>query len=171
MVCRVTRPADTVVVVEYFHPGLGHYFDTLLDAEVAALDAGRFVGWERSTGAFAAYASAGAAPPDAVPVCRFFSEAYTSHFYTASPDECDDVVRRWSDAWTLETRAAYYIQVPDKTTGACPVGTQPVHRMYSNRPIPNHRYVTDAALRDRMTGAGWRAEGYGPRAVAMCAPA
>jgi hypothetical protein len=90
---------------------------------------------------------------------------------TVPPLECDEVVTRWSDVWTLETHAAYYIQVPDKVTGACPADTQPVYRMYNNRPIPNHRYVTDATLRDRMTGAGWRAEGYGPEAVAMCAPA
>ena len=75
------------------------------------------------------------------------------------------------DTWLLETREAFFIQMPDRTTGACKEGLQPVYRMYSNRPIPNHRYITDRVLRDRMTGAGWRAEGYRPEAVAMCAAA
>ena len=167
----VTRkPAGTPkVIVEYYNAALDHYFDSLDDGEIANLDAGRFTGWKRSIGAFVGYATRADAPPDAVPVCRFFSAKFTSHFYTADPDECDEVIDRYDDdTWLLETREAFFIQMPDRTTGACKEGLQPVYRMYSNRPIPNHRYITDRVLRDRMTGAGWRAEGYGPEAVAMC---
>lgn len=159
------------VLVEYFHAPTGHYFNTLEDAEIAALDTGRFTGWKRSPGAWIAYAKVADAPAGTVPVCRFWSAAYTSHFYTADPAECAIVMAKWSDVWTLETREAFYTYVPDKATGACAAGLQPVYRMYNNRPVPNHRYITDKALRDRMTGTGWRAEGYGPDAVMLCAPA
>ena len=158
------------VVVEYFNAALGHYFNTLDQVEIDALDAAKFVGWKRSIGAFVAYASAQDAPSGAVPVCRFFSPVYTSHFYTADTEECATVESRWPDVWILESRTAFYIHVPDKVTGTCAAGLQPIYRMYNNQPIPNHRYIADKKLRDRMTGAGWRAEGYGPDAVMMCTP-
>lgn len=158
------------VVVEYFNLGLGHFFSTLSQDEIDKLDAGVFSGWAQSTGAYAAYASKADAPPDAVPVCRFWSPQYSSHFYSADPAECDIVAQRWPDVWTLETHDAYYIFVPDKVTGECGSGRQPIYRMYNNLPIPNHRYITDRNLREWMTGAGWLAEGYGPESVMMCAP-
>lgn len=165
-------PGTPSVVVEYFNPINGHYFITIMQTEIDALEAEKFAGWQRSTGAFIAYETAQDAPPGAVPVCRFFSSRFTSHFYTANPDECDSVARNLSDVWMLETREAFYIHVPDKVTGQCPPGFQPIHRMFNNRAAPNHRYIADAALRDRMTGAGWIAEGYGgEKAVMMCTPA
>ncbi len=166
------QPAGTPsVVVEYFNSVYGHYFNTILQAEIDALERGSFAGWTRSTGSFAAWATAADAPPGAVPVCRFFSSQYTSHFYTADPDECNTVIAKWPDVWTLETREAFYIYTPDKVDGACAMGLQPVWRMYNNRPDPNHRYITDRTLRDHMTGAGWLAEGYGPESVMLCVPA
>ncbi len=56
------------------------------------------------------------------------------------------------------------------TAGVCPAGTQPVYRLFNNRPDANHRYTTDRALRDAMVAKGWVAEGDGPDAVAMCVP-
>ena len=165
------RPSgNPAVVVEYFNSAFGHYFNTIDQTEIGALDAGKFVGWKRSPGAFVAYPTAAVAPAGTVAVCRFFSSLFTSHFYTADPDECDTVISRWSDVWKLETREAFYIYAPDKASGTCAAGLQPIYRMYNNLPIPNHRYITDKVLRDRMTGAGWRAEGYGPDAVMMCSP-
>jgi len=160
------------VVVEYFNSDNGHYFNTLLQSEIDALDKGQFAGWTRSTGSFVAWATRQDAPADAVPVCRFFSSRFTSHFYTADAGECDSVVANLSEYWTLETREAFYIQVPDRATGKCAPGLQPVHRMYNNKPAGNHRYITDAKLRDHMTGRGWIAEGFGgAEAVMLCAPA
>ena len=46
----------------------------------------------------------------------------------------------------------------------------PVYRVFSNRPDANHRYMTDAALRDQMVSRGWLAEGDGPDRVVMCGP-
>jgi len=54
--------------------------------------------------------------------------------------------------------------------GACPAGTTPLYRVFSNRADANHRYTADRATRDHMVSLGWIAEGDGPDAVAMCAP-
>lgn len=163
-------PGNPMLVVEYFDAALDHYFNTLYQAEIDALDTGRFPGWTRSIGSFIGWATSQDAPPGALPVCRFFSSLYTSHFYTADADECDAVIAKWPDIWQLESPAAFYIFLPDKATGACAPGMQPVYRLYNDRPDPNHRYVTDSALRDRMRNAGWIPEGYGPDSVIMCTP-
>ena len=170
-IVRVTNPpaGQPQVVVEYFHDTARNYFNTIDQAEIDALDAGTFAGWTREVGSFIAWPSAAAAPEGAVPVCRFFGSKFTSHFYTADPAECDAVVANFPD-WVLETREAFWIFLPDKTTGACPENLMPVWRVY--RPSgPNHRYVTDRNVRDTMVLlAGWIAEGYGPDAVIMCTP-
>ena len=164
-------PGNPSVVVEYFHETFRHYFNTVLQAEIDGLDRGVFPGWTRSVGGFIAWATAADAPSGAVPVCRFFSSKFTSHFYTADAIECDEVVERFGDEWQLETREAYYIYRPDKSTGACIEGTMPVYRVYAGATrTPNHRYVTDRGLRDTMVSQGWIAEGYGPDAVIMCTP-
>jgi len=159
------------VVVEYFNGEVKHYFNTLNDAEVTALDGGVFSGWKRSIGSFIAYSSEGDAPPGAVAVCRFFSAAFTSHFYSADSIECDAVIEKWPNLWQLETRNAFYIQVPDAKTGVCGAGLQPVYRLFNNALAPNHRYVTDAKLRSAMIAAGWISEGYGSDGVVFCAAA
>jgi hypothetical protein len=165
-----TPPGRPKVIVEFYNAALDHYFITLLDQEVADIDAGRRAGWTRSTGAFIAYESMEDAPVGVVPVCRFFSSRYTSHFYTADPIECEAVISRWPDVWTLETRTAFYAMLPDRQTGACLDRYQPVYRLYTNRSDPNHRYVTDPRLRDVMVANGWVAEGYGQDRAIMCTP-
>ncbi len=165
------RPAgNPVVVVEFFHSELRHYFSTLLEQEISALDDGAFAGWERSTGSFVAYRSAEDAPPASIPVCRFFSAQFTSHFYSADQDECDAVITKWPTVWTLETRAAFYV-LPTNANGECASGHQPVSRLFNNSLAPNHRYVTDAALRDRMVSSGWTVEGRGAAGAVFCVPA
>ncbi|MDH4181209.1 MAG: hypothetical protein OEV46_04305 [Betaproteobacteria bacterium] len=54
--------------------------------------------------------------------------------------------------------------------GACPAGTLPVYRLFSNRADANHRYTIDRSVRDAMVARGWVAEGEGADVVAMCAP-
>ena len=54
--------------------------------------------------------------------------------------------------------------------GNCAAGQAPVYRVFSNRADANHRYTTDRAVRDRMVGKGWLAEGDGADTVVMCAP-
>jgi hypothetical protein len=172
-VIRAESPPAGVpaVMVEFYHAGFRHYFNTLNDDEIAGLDRGVFSGWSRSVGGFIAWRDAADAPQGTMPVCRFFSSTYTSHFYTADPTECDEVVANYADHWQLETREAFYIFRPNPATGACPAQTMPVYRLFSGSTrTPNHRYVTDSELRDVMTAQGWVAEGYGPDAVIMCTP-
>jgi hypothetical protein len=71
----------------------------------------------------------------------------------------------------LESTAAMFLKAPDPSSGVCAdPQTQPVYRVWNRRPDTNHRYTTSAAVRDQMVAAGGVAEGYGPNAVAMCAP-
>jgi hypothetical protein len=75
---------------------------------------------------------------------------------------------------TEETPDAFFIDLPQTSgmnAGACPAGTINVYRVFDNRADPNHRYMTDPAIRDQMVAMGGIAEGYGPNAVIMCAPA
>lgn len=165
-------PGNPSVVVEFFNEDVRHYFNTILQSEIDALDYWQIPGWTRSVGSFIAWEKAADAPPGAVPVCRFFSARYTSHFYTADPFECDAVIALFPEDWLLETREAFYIYLPDPITGACVEGTMPVYRVFGGvtRRSPNHRYVTDRSLRDVMVAQGWIAEGYGPDTVIMCTP-
>lgn len=158
------------VVVEYFNAPLDQYFSTLFADEIEKLDAGAFVGWAQSIGAFAAYPSATLAPTGTVPVCRFWNRISSAHFYTADESECEAVERLYPDTWILETTAAFWIYKPNTQTGACGANQLPIHRMYNNKANPGHRYITDPRLRDWMIGAGWIAEGFGQEAVMMCAP-
>lgn len=162
-------PGEPKVVVEYFNEVARNYFNTIYQSEIDVLDAGTFPDWTREVGSFIAWPTQAAAPPGAVPVCRFFGSKFTSHFYSADPAECDAVLANFPD-WLLETREAFWIFLPDKLTGECAENLMPVWRVY--RPSgPNHRYVTDRNVRDTMVLlAGWIAEGYGPDAVIMCTP-
>ncbi len=69
-------------VVEYYNATLDHYFMTLLDVEVAALDAGVFSGWTRTSLSFKAWPLAA---DGTSPVCRFYMPPARgdSHFYSS----------------------------------------------------------------------------------------
>jgi hypothetical protein len=169
--------AHAITVVEYYHPVLDHYFMTPIAAEIDALDAGRISGWGRTGLAFDAFASPAEATAPVSPVCRFYIPPVhgDSHFFSASPDECADVRARMASdpnfsGYDEETAAAFYIALPDPSTGACPAGTAPVFRLWNQRTDSNHRYTADAGVRTAMIARGSRSEGYGPLGVAMCTP-
>ena len=111
----------------------------------------------------------------ASPVCRYYRTPGfgDSHFYSASASECAAVSANPQQypGWTLETSSAFYIALPDTTSGACAAGTVPVWRFF-NQTTTNHRYTTDHTVRDDMRAAPatWLPEGYGPDSVIMCAP-
>jgi hypothetical protein len=177
-------------VVEYYHPDLDHYFVTAFDVEIEALDAGKFPGWVRTGQLFGAgYSEDGSNPsalainsitqtalvnqPSLTPVCRLYgnpARGLDSHFYSASPAECSQVLTRFPDDWLLESEAALHAFLPT-AAGVCPAGTTAVYRMWNQRADVNHRYTTDQGTRSEMLLRGWVPEGYGPDGVAMCIPA
>ena len=69
----------------------------------------------------------------------------------------------------LESRSAFYVALPDPVTGACPVPSYPVYRLYNQRPNAGHRYIYDSLERRiPLLQQGWIPEGYGPAGVAWC---
>lgn len=172
----VESPADPVVVVEYFHSVFNHFFVTILQAEIAALDGGAQSGWMRTGKQFYAWKSAADAPPGASPVCRFYIPPASgdSHFYSASPAECA-IVDAQFPSFDYESPDVMYVLLPDTATGACPGVTAPVFRLWNDpashgRMDNNHRFTTDTTTWGQMVAAGSVPEGYGPKGVGMCAP-
>lgn len=168
---RAVAPPDGRTAVEFHRAEAGDYFVTSAAAEIAILDAGLVPGWTRTGESF------GVAPPGsrdvagASPVCRYYGlpqAGLDTHFYSASPAECEAVLRLFASAWALESSEVFVVALPDAVTGACPGGTLPVYRLYNGQSAVNHRYVTSLALRATMLASGWIGEGYGPSQVAMC---
>ncbi len=155
-------------VIEYYHAGLDHYFVSALAADIDALDSGKFKGWARTGKSFNAFVTA---QPGANPVCRFYLPPAVgdSHFFSASPDECAEVLAKFP-GFTYESAAAMYEFLPDTITGACPPNAIPVYRAWNQRIDSNHRYTVERLVRDQMVAKGYVREGYGPEGVAMCAP-
>jgi len=166
-------PGSAAPAVEYYHAGLDHYFTSPLAADIEALDSQRLAGWVRTGQTFAAelVAAAGLSP-----VCRFYIPPAhgDSHFLSASPDECADVLARIGvdpnfSGYVQETPAAFHIALPDIGSGACPAGYAPVYRLWNGRADSNHRLTADPRTKAAMVAQGYVAEGYGPDQVAMCA--
>jgi hypothetical protein len=176
LLAGMTPPAGAVPAVaraiEYYDPALDHYFMTADNAEIAALDAGRFPGWQR-TGMSFNVVDAGDTSPGTSPVCRFYGNpAYglDTHFYTASPVECGAVQQNWPAQWMLESPNVFRVFMPDPATGVCPAGTEPVYRSWNHRSDTNHRFTTDDRVQMGMMSRGDVAEGYGNPPVGMCSP-
>lgn len=153
-------------VVEYYNAGLDHYFVTWIAGEIAALDAGTIKGWARTGKSFTTYAAAQAATS---PICRYYIPPALgdSHFFGRGAAECA-ATGAANPTFVLEDAAFMHMILP--SAGACPGGTTPVYRVFSNRADANHRYTTDRDTRDAMVAKGWVAEGDGPDLVVMCAP-
>ena len=169
-------PAGTITVVEFYNRALDHYFMSPLAPDIDALDTGKYEGWSRSGLTFNAFPSQASGGGGVNPVCRFFipPQHGNSHFFSASPAECAVVLDKMGtdpnfSGYIEESPNAFYIALPDTTTGACPVDTVPVFRLWNGRFDSNHRFTTDQLVRRWMVGRGYVAEGYGPDAVSMCA--
>ena len=167
-------PQMAVTSVEFYNAMLDHYFISSLAPDIDALDTGRIGGWSRTGLSFFVYPSQLGNGAAASPVCRILiPPPANSHFFSASPQECADTLAKFP-FMIKETDDAFFIALPQTTgmnAGACPANTIPVYRVFNNRPDGNHRYSTDPAIRDQMVARGGIAEGYGPNAVIMCAPA
>ena len=169
-----------ILVVDYYNAGLDHYFISGSQPDIDALESGRTPGWKQvqdSIGGFFGALSSpeGYAGYDLVPVCRYFIPP-ASHFFSAFADECKAVGELYPD-FVLETRAAFYVALPDSATGACPppggagpliLDFQPVYRLWNRRPDTNHRFTSSPKARSEMIDKGWVPEGYGPTGVAWC---
>jgi len=162
--------AAAVTSVEYFHAGLDHYFISALAPDIDALDSERLPGWARTGHSFRVFPTQASGGAGVGPVCRIYIPPTRgdSHFFSASPTECGETIAKFP-FMVLETDAAFFVGLPDATTGACPAGTVAVYRVWNNRADSNHRYMTDRTLRDSMVAAGGIAEGYGPDQVILCA--
>ena len=57
--------------------------------------------------------------------------------------------------------------LPD-ATGACPIGTVPVFRLWNQRFDSNHRYTTNGTTVAQMKAKNYVLEGASPNFAAMC---
>ena len=166
----IAKPAPAkTAVIEFYNPGLDHYFVSALPADIAALDSGALKGWARTGLAFNAYLEPAAGTS---PVCRFYLPPANgdSHFYSASPVECAEVRVKFP-TFVFEAPDVMHVALPDTATGDCPAGTVKVYRLWNGRADSNHRYTADPAVKAAMLAKGYVAEGYGPDATIMCAAA
>jgi len=157
------QPADLVNVVEFYNSTLAHYFMTASPLEMDSIDRGvAGPGWKRTGFSFRSFAVNGA-PLVAYPVCRFYGVGPNSHFYSALPAECANVLSA-SPGWTFEGWA-FGAGLPE--AGICRAGYKPVYRAYNGRGAvddANHRYLIDPFEYVAMQQQGWQPEG-----VVMCA--
>jgi hypothetical protein len=167
--------APDTEAVEFYNALTNHYFVTATASEARLIDVGATgPGWMRTGRSFQAWLAKSDAPADAQPVCRFYSSGANSHFYTASPGECQslkdaEAAERGHGGvprgWRYEG-VAFYIQSP--AGGACPAGTAGLLRVYNdgfvNGEGSNHRFIDDADLADLMVDSRWISEG-----TAFCA--
>jgi photosystem II stability/assembly factor-like uncharacterized protein len=170
-------PPMPVTAIEYHNAALDHYFISALQPDIDALDTGRIAGWQRTGQSFKVYPSLAPADLAASPVCRFYipPQHGNSHFLSASPDECAAILQASAtdpnySGYVYETANAFYVDLPNSLTGACPDLTGAVYRLWNGRADSNHRYTTDPAIKAQMVALGYVAEGYGPDKVSMCAP-
>jgi len=173
----VSLPALPVAAIEYRHAGLDHYFISSLQFEIDTLDTGLISGWARTGQSFKVFPSQASGGPGVNPVCRFYIPPVHghSHFFSASPAECNLVVQHTAtdpnfSGYVFESPNVFFEALPNTTTGACPAGTGPVYRLWNQRIDSNHRYTSSAATKAQMVAAGYVAEGYGPDATIMCTP-
>lgn len=153
---------SSVAVVEYFNELTGHYLLVADSDEMTRIDqSAAGPGWRR-TGHRFGESWTGPDPRNAS-VCRFYSPANNSHFFTADPVECGSLRER-DTGWIYE-KVAFRTVAPAE--GACREGRKPIYRLYNNRHAvgdANHRFVFFPGLRDQMVAQGWIAEG-----IAFCA--
>ena len=156
------QPIDGVA--EFRNRTTLHYFLTADYGESMLLrGVGGVRDWYESGRVFYAWPADGPAPAAAKPVCRFYSAAMNSHFYTAGAGECE-ALKQPSSGWTYEG-IAFRALVPTK--GVCYPGTKPVWRLYNGRFAQhdtNHRFVTSTDVYWHMMANGWVGEG-----VVFCA--
>jgi hypothetical protein len=118
----------------------GHFY-TISEAERAKVLATWPDVWSYEGPKYSAFSSQ---VPGTVPLFRFWSERYRSHFYTIDVAERDRVIRLWPDVWSYEG-VGYYVYPLDTTEPS----TVRVARFWSPR-NSHHFYTSDPVERDRV---------------------
>lgn len=165
-------PPTIVSIVEFYNASLDHYFITASAKEIADLDSGVHVGWQRTNESFRAYDVGSSGRTGRRPVCRAYGNpaaGLDSHFYSASPQECVATLLNFGDDWLPEAAEVFQMELPDATSGACASDRVPVYRLWNGRTDSSHRFVKSLALRTQMIARGFVSEGYGPNGVVFCA--
>jgi predicted dienelactone hydrolase len=153
--------------VEFYNTTLGHYFIAAGPGEIQGiLNGAAGPGWEETGQSFKVWLTQPDPSTQAAPVCRFYgvpAGGPNSHFFTASPSECDIVKR--NGGWFYEG-IGFYIR-PVDSSGQCPAGYLQVNRAYNMgfpRNDSNHRFGTSDSTMRVMASKGWVVEG-----TVMCA--
>lgn len=152
-----------VPALEFHNTATNHYFIAPGAGEIdAILHGSAGPGWQLTGQSFNVWLNP--TPGDStLPVCRFYSYPFNSHFFTLDPVECEAV--KHNRDWTYEG-IGFDIRPPD-LHDQCPAGYLGVLRAYNDRAAQNdanHRFTTsDSTLLD-MVARGWIPEG-----IAMCA--
>lgn len=153
---------DEGPAVEFYHAGLDHFFMAAGQDEIDILSSGQGPGWAVTGHSFKVHRRI---PPAAlmtiVPVCRFYGAPAggpNSHFFTADPQECNDV--KQARGWFYEGIGLYV--PPIVSFGRCVPGQLHVMRAYNARGMfndSNHRYSTSDSTMREMARLGWIVEG------------
>lgn len=159
-------------VVEFYEPGLDHYFITADPQEQSLIDSGAVGSWRRTGNTFRAGGT--------VPVCRFYGNGSinlstdapygpNSHFYTADAEECyllNVIFRASTRSWKFESYDFYTTRAINRF---CPIELVPVYRAYNNGFAlgidSNHRITSNPSAISEVVARGWIDEG-----VVFCAP-
>jgi hypothetical protein len=160
-------PVETTAL-EFYNTTLKHYFVAAGRDEIANIRNGLAgPNWVETGHSFKVFSQM---PSDTftniAPVCRFYGVPLggpNSHFFTASPSECDTVRR--NGGWFYEG-IGFYI-MPVQSNGQCPAGYLSVNRAYNmgfRTNDSNHRFTTSDSTIREMGDAGWAIEG-----TVMCA--
>lgn len=146
-------------VFRFFSPRLQGHFYTIRAEERDRVRATWPDVWTYEGERFTAFTSQ---QQGTVPLFRFWSAAYGSHFYTIDVAERDRVQRTWPDIWAYEGIAFYVL--PKEYSDSQSLS---VHRFWS--PSSRHHFFTaSTAERDRVMRLWptvWSSEG-----VAFCVP-
>ena len=98
-------------------------------------------------------------PANTLPVYRFWSEQWSSHFYTIHQEEKALLIQDFADEWRYEG-IAYYAY----PAGKQPVDAIPVYRLFSFI-LQEHFYTANEEeklmIEQRCSAANWRYEGVG----------
>ena len=162
-----------IVVVEFYHAPLDHYFITADPNEQRAIDNGSAgPGWSRTGDTFLS--------DGPTTVCRFYGNTNVnpatgaiygpnSHFYTVAGAECDSLIKAYNPntkSWRFESQD---FRTSPPVDGGCTASQVPVYRAYNNgftRGIDsNHRLTPNAQSIQHVVARGWVSEG-----IVMCAP-